>query len=345
MITIRELAREVGLSPTTVSMVLNSSPVVRKIPEETKERVRAAAKEFGYSPNPFARILRSNRSAYVGILLSDISDPYCTEVLMGIDNSLYHSGYIPILLDIRNSRIKFRRYVQTLIDRRIEGIIGVANLLLLQSELLAIIKERKIPIVLIGRETEESGINSVFVDNETGGYLAIKHLYELGHRSIAFIKGPKGMVDSKRRWQGIVSFAREAGLSIDVNLTMQLEVARSSYEAGFETTLKLLNSRRRFTALLAFDDLTAFGAIRAFAQVGKIVPKDCSVIGFDDIAAATFYNPPITTIRQPMEKLGALAVETFLDLANAFFAQKEIKLAHRKIKPKLIIRASTSRLG
>src|SRR5208337_3204417 len=155
MVTIRQLAKEIGLSPTTISMVLNSSPLARSIPEKTKNRVRAAAKKLGYIPNPFALSLFSSRSATVAILLSDITDPYCATVLKGIDASLFRSNYLPVLLDIENSRAKFRRSLQKLVARRIEGIIGVANSTLLQTELLTSLKKRKIPIVLIGRDRNQ----------------------------------------------------------------------------------------------------------------------------------------------------------------------------------------------
>jgi LacI family transcriptional regulator len=344
MITIRELAKAIGLSPTTVSMVLNSTHSAPNIPEATKRRVREAAKKLGYSPNPFARYLGSGRSATVAILLSDITDPYCATVLKGIDSSLYSSEYVPVLLDIENSRAKFKRNIQKLVDRRIEGIIAIANSALLQTELLTTIKKRKIPIVSIGRDMAGTEISSVSIENDTGAYLAIKHLYDLGHRSIAFLKGPNDILDSSRRWDGLVRFAREAGLTINPKLTVQLRTPGTSYEAGFIAAQELLKRKQPFTALLTFDDLTAFGAIRALTHVGKSVPAHCSVIGFDDVTTATFFNPPLTTIRQPMEALGAAAVEMFYDLAEAFFDKRELAPIHRKIKPTLVVRESTAHL-
>jgi LacI family transcriptional regulator len=344
MITIRQLAKEIGLSPTTISMVLNSTPVSRTIPEKTKNRVRAAAKKLGYSPNPFALSLFSRRSATVAILLSDITDPYCATVLKGIDASLHRSNYLPVLLDIENSRAKFRRSLQKLVARRIEGIIGVANSTLLETELLTTIKKHKIPIVCIGRDMEGTGISSVSIENEGGAYLAIKHVYDLGHRAIAFLKGPKDIVDSAQRWEGFVRFAREMDLTIDPKLTVQLKLPGTSYEAGFVGARELLQRKREFTALLAFDDLSAFGAIRAFTQAGIRVPADCSVVGFDDVTTATFYNPPLTTIRQPMEVLGASAAKIFFELVGAFFEKKVAAPIHRKIASELVVRESTAPL-
>lgn len=344
MISIRQLAKEIGVSPTTISFVLNSSPSAQNIPEKTKNRVRAAAKKLGYTPNPFARSLFSRRSGSVAILLSDITDPYCTTVLKGIGRSLHSSNYLPVLLDIDNSRVKFKENLQKMVDRRIEGIIGVANSALLQTELLTTIKNHKIPIVLIGRDMDGTDISSVSVENGEGAYLAMKHLYGLGHRAIAFIKGPEDILDSAQRWEGILKFASQAGLTIDQKLVMPMKQPGTSSEAGFIAARELLRRKREFTAVLAFDDITAFGAIRALTEGGKSVPADCSVIGFDDVTIATFYNPPLTTIRQPMEALGTSAVDMFLELADSFFEGKVTSPVHRKIEPKLVVRASTAPL-
>jgi LacI family transcriptional regulator len=325
-------------------MVLNSSPSARNIPEKTKNRVRAAAKKLGYTPNPFARSLFSRRSNSVAILLSDITDPYCTTVLKGICSSLHTSDYLPVLLDIDNSRAKFKDNVHKLVDHRIEGIICIANSVLLQTELMLTIEKHKIPIVLIARDMKGTDISSVSIKNSEGTYLAMKHLHALGHRAIAFIKGPADIVDSVQKWEGIVKFASEAGLTIDRQLITQMKLPGTSYEAGFIAAQELLRRKREFTALVTFDDITAFGAIRALTQVGRNVPADCSVVGFDDVVTSTFYNPPLTTIRQPMEELGNSAVEIFLVLADGFFENRVVTPMHRKIEPKLVVRESTAPL-
>jgi LacI family transcriptional regulator len=345
MISIRQLAKEVGLSPTAVSMVLNSSPSAQSIPEKTKKRVRAAAKKLGYTPNPFARSLFSKRSTTVAILLSDIADPYCTAVLKGISRSFHSSDYLAVVLDIENSQAKFKDILKKLIDRRIEGILGVPNSALLQTELESTARKHKIPIVMIGRDMEGSEISSVSVENERGAYLGIKHLFDLGHRTIAFIKGPRRSDHAMQRTNGIARFAAENGLTIDPRLTVQTKLAGSSYEAGYKAAGELLRRNREFTALMTFDDVTAFGAIRAFTEAGKNVPADCSVVGFDDVITARFYNPPLTTIRQPMEMLGSSAVKIFLELANAYYADKMVRPIHRIIEPKLIVRESTAPPG
>jgi LacI family transcriptional regulator, galactose operon repressor len=344
MISIRQFAKEIGLSPATISLVLNSSSSAQNIPEKTQKRVRLAAKRLGYTPNPFARSLFSRRSGSVAIFLSDVTDPYCTTVLKGISSSLHSSNYLPVLLDIENSHAKFKDDLQKMVDRRIEGIIGVANTALLETELLTTVKKHKSPIVLIGRDMKGTNVSSVSIENGQGAYLAMKHLYDLGHRAIAFIKGPEDILDGAQRWKGIVKFASEAGLTIDRKLVIPMKVPGTSYEAGFIAARKLLLSKREFTALFAFDDVTAFGAIRALTEAGKNVPADCSVVGFDDVTTATFYNPPLTTIRQPMAELGSSAVGIFLELADAFFEKRETLPVHRKIEPRIVVRSSTAPL-
>jgi LacI family transcriptional regulator len=343
MITIRDFAKASGFSPTTISLVLNNSPAGQHIPESTKGQIRKWARKLGYYPNQFARSLRSSRSGAVAVLVPDVSDPYCAQVLLGVDKTLYDSAYLPVLIDIQNSRARFRKYVGTLFERRIEGVIAVANSLQLQTEMLRTFSKNRIPVVVIGRESSHDGISSVSVDNKMGARLAIAHLFELGHRRIAFIRGPKRVVDSAHRWGGISEFAKERGLSLDPKLLVELKDIASSSEAGFKAMTKLLRSGTRFTAVMAFDDMTAFGAVRALTQAGMKVPERCSVVGFDDVAAAAFYNPPLTTVRQSMEELGSLGASIFLRGIQSQSADGvKSHPVHRKVAPLLVVRASTS---
>jgi len=343
MITIREFAKASGFSPTTISLVLNNAPAGQHLPEKTKDQIRKWARKLGYYPNQFARSLRSRRSQAVAVLVPDVSDPYCAQVLLGIDKSLYRSTYLPVLIDIQNSRARFRNYVATLFERRIEGVIAVANSLQLQTEMLDPFAKNQIPVVVIGREASHRGISSVSVDNKMGARLAMAHLFERGHRRIAFIRGPKQVVDSAHRWAGIREFARQHSLSLDSKLVLELKDAASSSEAGFEAMAKLLLRGARFTAVMAFDDMTAFGAIRALTQAGVKVPEQCSVVGFDDVAAAAFYNPPLTTVRQSMEELGNIGAGIFLGAAQSQSADgTRIQAVRRKVEPELVVRASTA---
>jgi LacI family transcriptional regulator len=344
MVTIREVAKESGFSSTTVSIVLNNAPLARYIPAPTKKRIEKAAKKLGYRPNLFARSLRSQRSHTVGVMIFDMTDPFCTPVLRGIDNSLYQSSFLPILTDVHNERSRFERYLEMLLDRRVEALIIVANWLFVNIGVLADLEKNNIPTVMIAQELETDSISSVIVDNEFGGRAALEHLYSLGHRQIAFMRGPKTLADSAPRWKGVRTSAKAHNLQLDPELIVDLPESSnpiSSFEAGFQLTETLIKRKRPFTALMAFDDMTAFGAIRAFAKAGLRVPEHCSVIGFDDIATSALYTPSLTTIRQPMEAMGSLAVSIVAEGIESVVEKRPVSVTHRKMAPELVVREST----
>jgi DNA-binding LacI/PurR family transcriptional regulator len=347
MVTIRDVAKESGFSSTTVSIVLNDAPLARYIPAVTKKRIERAAEKLGYRPNQFARSLRSKRSHTVGVMVFDMTDPYCTLVLRGIENTLYQASYLPILTDVHNERSRFERYLEMLLDRRIEGLVVLANWLFVDINLLADLEKSSIPTSIIGCELKGDAMSSVIVDNEVGGYLALEHLHSLGHRKIAFIRGPKSLSDSSPRWRGVRNCAKACGLEIDSRLVVDLPESRdplSSFEAGQKLTEDLIKQKRAFTAILAFDDMTAFGAIRALSKGGLRVPEHCSVIGFDDVAASALYTPPLSTVRQPMEAMGAGAVDIVLDGIKSVLEKREVGAEHRKVAPELVVRESTRSL-
>lgn len=342
MVTIREVAKECGLSPTTVSMVLNKAPLAQFIPEVTKQRIVEVAQEMGYWPNPFAQALRSRHSHTIGVMVPDIADPYCAQILSGIQNSLSQSNYLPFLVDIQNDSSRFSNYLNVLIARRVEGLIILANSLSFETELLSALENQKIPSVILGRELGTEALNWVATDNEVGAHLALEHLYRTGHRKIAFVRGPEMIVDSHHQWTGVRCFATSSGLELDPRLVVTLSDPFSSYEAGFACTQQLLSLGIPFTALLAFDDMTAFGCIRALINAGLRVPQDCSVIGFDDIPAAAFYNPSLTSVREHLEELASMGAEILMEAVRAQRKNEPASPVHRKIKPELIVRESTS---
>lgn len=347
VVTIREVAKESGFSSTTVSIVLNNAPLARYIPDSTKNRIQRAAKKLGYRPNLFARTLRNQRTHTVGVMVFDMTDPYCTPILRGIETTLYQASFLPILTDVHNERSRFERYLEMLLDRRIEALIVVANWLFVDIDVLGDLEKNNIPTAMIGRELEAGSVSSVIVDNELGAHAAIEHLFLLGHRQIAFLRGPKHITDTAPRWRGIRSFAKTHGLEIDSNLVLDLPESSnplSSFEAGCTLTEELVRRKRRFTALMAFDDMTAFGAIRALSKLGIKVPEHCSVIGFDDIAHSSLLTPALTTMRQPMPEMGKMAVNIVAEGINALHEKRKITAMHRKLLPQLVVRDSTSRL-
>jgi len=343
-VTIRDVAERSGFSSATVSIVLNNAPLARYIPDTTKERIQRAAAHLGYRPNLFARSLRGRRSHTVGVMVFDMTDPYCTLVLRGIENTLFQSSFLPILTDVHNERSRFERYLEMLLDRRIEGLVVLANWLFVDINVLADLEKNNIPTATVGRELKNDKISSVIVDNAAGTRAALEHLHSLGHRKIAFIRGPQQLSDTEPRWRGVRTLARERDLEIDSRLVVDLPESGdpfSSFEQGYKLTEELLRRRRPFTALMAFDDMTAFGAIRALVKAGVRVPDQCSVVGFDDVAPAAIYSPALTTVRQPMEIMGTAAATIVLEAINATLEKKPIRTIHRRIVPELIVREST----
>ena len=342
--TIRDVAERSGFSSATVSIVLNNAPLARYIPDTTKGRIQRAASHLGYRTNLFARSLRGRRSQTVGVMVFDMTDPYCTLVLRGIENTLFQSSYLPILTDVHNERSRFERYLEMLLDRRIEGLVILANWLFVDINVLADLEKSDIPTATVGRDLKNDKISSVIVDNAAGARAALEHLHSLGHRKIAFIRGPHELTDTEPRWRGVRAVARERDLEIDARLIVDLPESGdpfSSFEQGYKLTEELLQRHRPFTALMAFDDMTAFGAIRALGKAGIRVPEQCSVVGFDDVSPAAIYSPALTTVRQPMEVMGTAAATLVLDAINATLEKKPARTIHRRIVPELIVREST----
>src|SRR2546422_7450725 len=246
-VTIRDIAEQADFSISTVSMVLNDAPLARYIRAATKKRIVEVARKLGYTPNQLARSLRSQRNYTVGVMVFDITDPFCTPILRGIESTLYQASYVSILTDAHNERSRFERYLEMLLERRVEGLIVVANWLLVNINLLADLEKRSIPTVVIGGEIQTESINSVAVDNETGARLILDYLYSLGHRKIAFLRGPKRLSSSGKRWTGVRGFAHSMGLRLDPKLVLHLPDSldpNSSFEAGYELTEELLNRKR-----------------------------------------------------------------------------------------------------
>lgn len=342
--TLRDVAQQSGFSAATVSIVLNQAPLARYIPEQTRTHIERTAKKLGYQPNLLARSLRSQRNHILGVLVFDLSDPFCTPILKGIENTVYQASYLSVLADAQSEWSRFERHLELLLGQRVEGLIVIANWMLADINLLADLEKRDIPTVIIGRDLQRTSIHSVLVDNEAGGYLALQHLHALGHRKIAFIRGPSLLPDSGRRWNGIRAFARTVRLEIDPRLVVDLPEIRtpvSGFEAGIKATEELLRRRRLFTAIVAFDDMTALGCMRTLSLAGIRVPDKCSVIGFDDVPPASLTVPALTTVRQPMEAMGDVAAAMIIDWHRAGPESGESAVEIRKMSPELVVREST----
>ncbi len=327
-VSLKTLAAYLGLDPTTVSVVLNEVPG-RSIPEATRDRIRKAAIKFNYQPSFLARSLRNRRTMTIGILVPVLADGYHAEVMTGIGDSLLEEKYFYFIAHHRHRPDLIEQYPRMLISRGAEGLIAIDTNL---------VDTLPLPVVAIAGHRVANGVTNVVLDHHRAAELSLRHLHGLGHRTIAFMRGQPYSSDSGARWQGIVQVAQDLGLAIRPELTIQLEKDLTSPELGYPVVRQLLAHHRSFTAVLSFNDIAAIGCIRALHDVGLRVPQDVSVVGFDDIKEAAFQTPSLTTIRQPLHQMGALAVQILLQQLRPSHTSPQSQLA---VEPELIVREST----
>lgn len=343
-VTLLDIARASGFSVSTVSIVLSEAPLSKNVAASTRSHIRVIAKQLGYHPDAYARSLRRRSTQTIGILAFDLSDPFCIPIMRGIQEGLHAADYLPLVMDAQTERKLFDSYLNLTLERRAEAVIVIASWVFEETNLLGDIRKNNVPILIVGRDLVERGISSILVDNEAGGALAMRHLLDLGHRRIAVIRGPQEMCDSEPRWVGIQRVAKEAGIELDPKLVFQLPGLvdpESGFEGGLQFAQRMLESGRQFTAVLAFDDLTALGVVRGLSGAGRRVPDDCSVMGFDDVLPAEVATPAITTIRQPLREMGLEAASRVLQ-AIRLNAGKDTKPRLHKTAPELVVRMSTA---
>lgn len=327
-VSLRILGEYLDLSPATISLVLNDAPGVRAIPHETRERVKAAAAKFDYRPSFYARSLRKRQTYSIGVLVPELSDSYTAQVLTGVEESLIEEGYFYLTASHRRKPDLIEEYPRMLMERSVEGFILIDTVLQHRFQ---------IPAVAVAGHRQIPGITSVVLDQRRAAELTLRHLYLLGHRRIAFMRGGSHSSDADDRWECLKTVARELGIMVRPELTVQLKLMVSTPELGFEPACELLNRKAHFTALVCYDDIAAIGAIRAIREHGLRVPEDISVVGFDDIQSAAFYNPSITTIRQPLHQMGTIAARVLLQRVRGEAAVPRML----PVLPELVIREST----
>ena len=326
----KRLAEHLGLSPATVSLVINRSPGVESIPRKTQDRIRAAARRLNYRPNFAARSLRKQRSFTIGVVVPEISEGYAALVMSGIEDKLLQEGYFYFVVSHRHRADLLEEYPKLLLGRAVEGLIAVDTTC---QDILPI------PVVSVSGHREVKGVTNIVLNHSRAAALALEHLHHLGHRQIAFVKGQEFSSDTEVRWNAIREAAERLGVKIHPSLTVQLRGDVPSPELGYHVTQELLASGQPFTALFAFNDISAIGAIRALSEAGKRVPEDVSVVGFDDIQSAAYQNPGLTTVRQPLREMGEIAAETLLGRIARPRNASYPKLI--TVEPELIVRAST----
>lgn len=330
VITLKAVAQYLGLTPGTVSAVLNDSPSARSIPQETKNRIRAAAQELNYRPNFFARTLRNKRTYTIGVIAEEIGDSYSSPIISGIEQYLRQRDYFFLTVVHRHDPVLLNRYSQMLSERGVEGIITVDT---------TVQETPALPTVAIAGHKKLKGVTNIVLDHERAAVLALTHLKDLHHERIAFMKGNPISSDAKDRWEAICGVAGRMGLKIDPDLTVQIDADDPTPRLGYPFAHQLLGRQKPFTALFAYNDISAIGAIRAFQEKGLRVPQDISVMGFDDIPGAAFQTPSLTTVRQPLNRMGEVAAQSLLDRIEG---KKEYP-AEIAIEPELVVRESTAK--
>ena len=329
-ISLKELAEHLGLSPATVSVVINRAAVAETICQETKDLIHSAARKFNYRPNFFARSLRTQRSMTIGVMVSEVSDGYATGVLSGIEDYLLQEGYFYFVASHRHRADLIDEYPKLFLDRAVDGIIAVDT---------PWRHKLRVPVVTVSGHNEAAGVINVVLDHQIAAELALNHLVQLGHRQIAFIKGQTFSSDTEVRWNAILDVSAKLRISVSPKLTIQMEGYSASPQLGYEVTATLLKSHQPFTAIFAFNDISAMGAIRALRESGLRVPEDVSVVGFDDIQSAAYQSPGLTTVRQPLRKMGTIAAETLLRIVRATSTRSKIKEVI--VAPELVVRGTT----
>ena len=316
------------MSAGTVSAVLNNSSAARSIPEATKARILDAARELNYRPNFFARSLRLNRTFSIGVITSEIGDAYGSQVISGIEQYLRSRNFFFLTVVHRHDPKLLASYSQLLMLRGVEGFITVDT---------SVTESPSIPTVAVAGHQAVAGVTNICLDHKRAVRLALEHLQQLGHQEIAFLKGQPFSSDSATRWQAICEVAAEIGVRIRPELTIQIEGTESSPSLGYPIGQELLARRVPFTALFAYNDISAIGSIWAFRDAGLRVPEDISVVGFDDIPGAAHANPGLSTVRQPLLQMGQIAAQTVIDQIEGSGEY----LPEIAIEPEFVVRDST----
>ncbi len=330
MATIRDVAEKAGVSLATVSHVINNT---RYVSDSVREKVNEAMEIVGYQPNALARSLRRGKTHTIGLILPDSSNPFFAEVGRVIEDEAYHAGYSVVLCNTEGDSEKESRYVTVLTEKQVDGIIFLAEGE--RSEPLELLLNHKMAVVLVDEEvpTYQADVDVVVTDNYGGGYKATEHLIQLGHRRIACIAGPSPVNLSANRIKGYRDALEHHDIGYDPALVLPGDFHQGT---GYAQTRKFLSLPDRPTAIFACNDLMAMGALKAAFEMGFSVPNDLAIVGFDDIDFASFTIPSLTTISQPKDQMGRLAVQLLTDRMT----NPDHQYRHTCLDTQLIVRAS-----
>jgi len=334
MATIKDVALRAGVSVTTVSHVVNDT---RHVSAKGRERVEQAIRELGYVPNAMARSLKSNTTSTLGMLIPNSSNPYFAEIVRIVEDRCFGAGYTLVLCNTDDEPRRQSVYLQVLAERRIDGLIVVSTGAGDDDSLVTQLHGLRIPTVLVDREIADPACDLVETAHMQGGLLAVRHLLSLGHKRIACIGGPVGVMPSEQRIEGWRVALAEAGAA--PNADALLWRGGFTSQGGYEAMHAILRTEHAPSAVFVCNDLMAIGALRAAHESGVHVPDDLSIVGFDDIELSAYTSPPLTTVAQPKERIGALAVDMLLERVGG----KRRDTRKVVLQPELRVRASTAR--
>jgi LacI family transcriptional regulator len=329
VVTLDMVAKAAGVSPSTVSRILNGTAVVS--PEKQKA-VDAAIAKLRFRPNPVARGLAGGRTLSIGVVTQTISSPFYGEALHGIEEQLEKAGYIPLFVSGHWQEAEERKAIDALLSRRVDGVIVLAGRI---SNPALQAYAKKVPMVVVGRNVKGPRLFSFGFDNRAGGLLATRHLVECGHRRIAFIAGDRAHQDALDRESGYRDALQQGGIGFDPALVVTGDFTEFG---GLQAVNELLDRRVPFTAIFAANDQSAIGAALGLYRRQVRVPDDVSLVGFDDVAPAKFSIPPLTTVRQSVYEIGHQAAAAMLALLGN--STPEVTLP----QPQLVPRESTRRV-
>ncbi len=336
MVTIKDVAKKAGVSIMTVSRVINGKSNVR---EDTREKVLKAIEELGYVPNSMARSLVIKKTATIGLVISDVTNPFFTTVARGVEDTAITKHFTVILCNTDENPEKESMYVEVLARNRVDGVIFTSASG--KKNPLKSLFIKKIPLVLIDRTIE--GLEDVDVvrgDSVLGAYLLTKHLIELGHRRIGIIVGSKTISTAVDRIEGYKRALKEFDIPIDESLIKINDKSKFSKEDGYRLTKELLDMENPPTAIFGGNNLMAVGAILAIRELGLSIPEDISLVSFDDIESLSEVYPFLTVVKQPAYTMGVIATELLIrriERKDRIKEKREILL-----KPELVIRKSTA---
>lgn len=334
MATIKDVALRAGVSVTTVSHVVNDT---RHVSAKGRERVEQAIRELGYVPNAMARSLKSNTTSTLGMLIPNSSNPYFAEIVRIVEDRCFGAGYTLVLCNTDDEPRRQSVYLQVLAERRIDGLIVVSTGAGDDDSLVTQLHGLRIPTVLVDREISDPACDLVETAHMQGGLLAVRHLLSLGHKRIACIGGPVGVMPSEQRIEGWRMALAEAGAPPHADALLWRGGFTS--QGGYEAMHAILRTEQAPSAVFVCNDLMAIGALRAAHESGVHVPDDLSIVGFDDIELSAYTSPPLTTVAQPKERIGALAVDMLLERVGG----KRRDARKVVLQPELRVRASTAR--